>query len=426
MTLTQPDIRILRNYRTRSLEGPHGGTDVVAAGMKVYEAMKPLRWKEGTSEYRFIWIKVPRGPIEAWHSYEDWALDERDFEGNQTPTKEQWIEEWKAWHPHEQEWYRVSTAHEVTNEGEWLIVSVDDDCVLEVNPRIEPDSWEDCRRTNAFLALADCVQSTMKLLYDGTYGALIDKELPYSFRWGFMKRSVFWEIAGDDAKRLGGCLPEAKAFEIAGLLDKQPPKEDTPHLESLSARQYFDALKEAYVAAGIEKRRHGYPVYPDNDSRSWYCSIGDARDQQIFEIDQESPEAMREFMEGHPWINHGFEVILGRGCSRVHLWPVLDEDGWYLHLSGHFDWHATEMALMWRKLNEMGVPTYISNAAELAKLLRGEDLILIAPKTECVDYMSGSEKFGRKVGLAIHLWEEYRRQFISAAEWMPAELPELE
>ena len=81
---------------------------------------------------------------------------------------------------------------------------------------------------------------------------------------------------------------------------------------------------------------------------------------------------------------------------------------------------------MWEHLNDAGVPTYMHEASWLADILLGEDWVFLAPKDEYVDYLAGQEKFGRRIGMAFHLWDEYEEELIDAAEWMPLDIPELE
>ncbi|WP_302962982.1 hypothetical protein [uncultured Adlercreutzia sp.] len=101
---------------------------------------------------------------------------------------------------------------------------------------------------------------------------------------------------------------------------------------------------------------------------------------------------------------------------------------WRLGIHGHFDFHAEEMALIWEHLNDADVPTYMHEASWLADILLGEDWVFLAPKDEYVDCLAGQEKFGRRIGMAFHLWDACERGggLIDAAEWMPLDIPELE
>ena len=134
---------------------------------------------------------------------------------------------------------------------------------------------------------------------------------------------------------------------------------------------------------------------------------------------------MRNLFRSKPWFNHAFEVLCGRGCNRIYLKPkLLEPNGkWRLDMYGRFDAYADTVARMWKSLNEQGIPTYLHNADDLRKLLLGDDWILIAPRYVYSDYMSTTTQFGRKIGLALHLWEEYEDQLIPRVEWMPLELP---
>lgn len=80
------------------------------------------------------------------------------------------------------------------------------------------------------------------------------------------------------------------------------------------------------------------------------------------------------------------------------------------------DFHAEKMALMWEYLNDTGFPSYLRNAFELAEVLLGEDWVFIAPKHVSIGYLAGKELFGRRIGIALPLWDAYRGKLIDAAE----------
>ncbi|MCI6262699.1 MAG: hypothetical protein MR610_05515 [Olsenella sp.] len=418
--MLQPEIDHLLSYARRDMQGPLGDAATNRGGWKIYRQMEPIVPAPDTSEYRSIWICATRGIAENWRGFDDWKDEEACYGDGSPLTEEAWRDEWKSWYPNETRWHLISCARE---KG-WLSISIDHECILSIEPGHVLD-YPDKRRAGELDKLAHVLAGTVGNLRVGRYKAIIEKELPYSCRWGFLRRSTFWRITGVDGRRFGGDLPREQREQLARALRRQPEESQTPRLPELNAGKYFSALKEAYQAAGLKGDGACFG-FAASDPRAWYCHLGDARDTDILEIDQDSPAAFRDFMQSSHFFNHTFEVIAGRGCSRVHLWPVLDKEGlWYLHMSGFLNWHASEIALMWEKLNELGMPTYLSDADNLASLLLGEDWVLLAPSNEYIDYLDGQTKFGRRVGLALHLWDEYADSLAAATEWMPVDVPRI-
>ena len=420
-TILQPQINFLRRFRGRRLDGPLGGDATIAASWALLRAMEPIASTSNEQEARHIWVRAPRGEIDDWRSFEKWAEDQRAYEDNDHPTEEGWRQEWLGWFPNEYRWHRVSTHR----DGEWLLVAIDGDIVMQVSPE-KKERWDSEERAAYIGLLAQVAEETVDAIRNGTYASFVNNGLSYDLRWGFMRRNVFWQVAGVDARQFGGDMPREEAEELAALLRAQPDREEMPRLPELSIGQYFRALREAYIAAGMTLDQPSWVRWDSSDPRAWYSRFGDDRDDAILTIDQESPDALRElFTSGHSF-NHTFEVIAGRGCSRIFLSPHLEKDGsWSLALHGHLTFHADQVARMWRRLNEIGMPTYLWEADALADLLLGEDWVAIVPKFRSPDYMWGTTEFGRRIGLAIPLWDEYRDELIAHAEWMPPELPRL-
>lgn len=424
-TILQPQVDHLRGYMTHSLEGPRGGDATIEASWALYRAMEPLEPGSdtpGAQENRFIWLRAPRGEIDDWRTFDEWSRDRLCFEDDGDPTEEGWRQEWLGWYPDEYRWHVVSTHR----DGEWLLIAIDGGVVMEVSP-LGKEEWDDKNRASYLGRLARVAEWTVGAVRAGTYADFVNEGLSYDLRWGFIRRNVFWEVAGADARRFGGDMGRDEAEELARLLRAQKPEDEMPRLPELSIGRYFRALREAYIAAGMTLDRPSWRRWGDNDPREWYSLFGDDRDDSILTIDQESPGALRElFATGRNSFNHTFEVIAGRGCTRIVFAPHLEPDGaWSLSIHGCFTVHADRVARMWRRLNEIGMPTFLLKADALADLLLGEDWVVLAPRDESPDYMEGSTKFGREVGLAIPLWDEYRDELIARAEWMPPELPKL-
>lgn len=418
--ITEATIRrLVRSGRMWRLDDGVGPRAYEKA-LRLAGAMECLKADASNSHLRHLWIKACRGSIGDWLTFEDYADSYWDEDG-ETPAEEAWVEEWQWEFPSENYWHLV----ECVSEDDYVGIFVDGACILRGVK--EGATLQDFDEQLSLLdELSQAVNEALSQIRVGIYPALINEELPHSFRWGVMRRCDFWKAAGERGRRFGGRLAEGDARRIARKLSCQPSREEMPGLSSMTMERYFRVLKDAYIAAGFSVEEPSWRGFDADDPRAWYCRIGDCREGRLFEIDQGSEEALEALVAPGMFLNHGFEVIQGRGCSRVFLIPRKSEDGlWRLGMHGHFDFHAEEMALMWEHLNDAGVPTYMQEASWLADILLGEDWVFLAPKDEYVDYLAGQEKFGRRIGMAFHLWDECEEELIDAAEWMPLDIPEL-
>lgn len=416
--LLQPDIDHLIEYAVHDIDGTLGDAAAKETGWKLFHLMEAITPAPDTSDYRSIWICVERGPIDRWKTFDTWRREEEEYHGGSPLGKTAWKSDWKAWYPHEKRWHLVSC----TRKRGWLNISIDHECVLSIVPGHvlrHPDK----QRARELDTLARAVARAATFLRNGTYQRRLKAELPYSCRWGFLRRSTFWRITGIDGRRYGGDLPQEQREQLACILRKQLPERQLPLLPELSAGEYFSALREAYKAAGF-RMDGACGGYAASDPRAWYCYLGDPRDTDVLELDQDSPGVFRDFVQSNHRFSHAFEVLAGRSATRVYLEPILDTEGlWHLRMSRFFNANASEMALMWEKLNELGMPTYLCDAGNLASLLLGEDWVLLAPDNEEIDYLEDQTRFGRRVGLALHLWNEYHDALVAAADWMPIDIP---
>lgn len=204
--MLQPEIDHLLSYARRDMQGPLGDAAANKEGWKIYRQMEPIVPAPDTSEYRSIWICAMRGAADNWQSFKDWKDEEACYGDGSPLTRDAWHDEWKSWYPHEKRWHLVSCAR----EKDWLSISIDHECTLSIEPGHVLD-YPDKQRTAEFEKLWHVLGSTMDNLRTGSYKSLVMAELPYSCRWGFLRRSTFWRIAGVDGRRFGGDLPPRAA-----------------------------------------------------------------------------------------------------------------------------------------------------------------------------------------------------------------------
>lgn len=442
--LVEPQIEtVLRRYKGDSLNPKRRGnerTDMLA--WELLRAVEPLAQTEGERTFASLWFSVPRGSIDEWMTFEEYRddVDEQYWDYAEKPTVDEaaWRAEWLDWFPEETSWHELEVLHDVVRGEDWLVVGIDNTTFCEVFPEgtiyeryFKQPRYDAPDLDNALLALADIATQTVDELNHGSYGPRIEKELPYDLRYGLIRRSDFW-VATEGAGRFG-CdeLPKEELGELISALRNQSDEDELPALGSLTARHYFDALRNGYRACGYEleeehEGRGSWLGIPKGDSREWHLRFGDARDKSLFELDPDSPEAFEDWFRANEHrLDHNFEIFVGRGCTRVHMNPYFaDSGGWRLGIWGSITWHAADMAHMWKHMNKAGLPTHLYDAAAVANALEGSDYLLIVPRHKPHDYVSG-EHFGHNISTALPLWREHREAIVAATHWQPIEIPRL-
>lgn len=407
----------------------------------IYRLMEPISVEDPVrSNYRELWLKIPRGAIESAATFEEF---EEIATWEEMPyTEESWYSWFEDWYPHLEYWHRVWVNADHWQDVDYLSLGIDNYRIVEKSDR-KPVEYEREGSLECLYALEKLVEKTMLDVSTGKYEQFVQDNIPHSFRWGLINRREWWDVT-ESASWLGRSdMEDKEASILADLLRRQKPWEEFDRIESLTTGHYFEALKNAYKAAGYEfsesaerRRNEEYgwdnsrPIRPYNgvdytsfeDGRAWYFRFGDARDRSLIELDQDSDNALKGWLEGKKrfGLDHNFEIFVGRGCSRVHCNPVFDELGWALEMYGSITWHAADMARVWRSFNEAGIPCYMHSAAELADALEGKDMLLVTPAYESADYLRG-EHFGHEISTAIYLGEKHKNELIPLIEWQPVE-----
>ena len=388
----------------------------------LYQALRPIAPdpKLGDEEYREVWITLERGEPENWCTYDEYR-EESPLDSDATTTKEDWLDEWKQNFPAQTYWHLLRC----NRYKGWITIRVDDSIIIQTSPD-EKASYHDDRIDELLLGLVDKAKQTVAMMRTGEYAQWVKESLPYNRRYGLIQRKQLWEITEgtfDEGQRID--TEEAKL--LADALRAQPFEQEIGRLPSLTTEKYFETLKIGYRETERHNNRDWLSEIPAGDGRAWYARFGDARDYTLLNINPQSEEEFEGWYEEKLrkfGFDHNFEIFLGRGCSRVHMNPHKDERGWHCRLWGSITWHASDMARIWKAVNEEGIPVFIDDAEALADALEGTDWVLIVPQHLSCDYTYGSF-FGRKIRTAIHLFEDFQSDIIAAADWQEPELFQL-
>ena len=174
------------------------------------------------------------------------------------------------------------------------------------------------RYKEIFAKLESCIEQHVELIRSGKYAKEIIDEMPYYMKTGTVNRDVAWKaLHGKPLDNVYAefSFPSMKRFmELAEASDLSKTSE---RLEEMTADLFF---KCCY--AGYEK--NGYDIKGLTPKEA-YDKYADGRDGGLIEIDEESPEAFRNWYDdtnrygGHPW-----EVCRGGNSTHVSLYICKD------------------------------------------------------------------------------------------------------
>ncbi|WP_304426868.1 hypothetical protein [uncultured Adlercreutzia sp.] len=439
--LKEPELRnVIGRYGDRSLNPSRRGNELTdSLAWKLYSAIEPIAPTSAEGTVRALWFNVSRGAVDDWMTQEEFSeyIEEEYWGENEVPPRgdEARKAEWLEWFPEEEYWHDLAVYKETIRGEDWLRVFIDNRCICDVMPaeniyeRDRPQARYSAPDLDHVLSqLADVACKVVEGISDGSYASLLKSKLPYSFRYGLIKRRDFWSATHGEGRM--GCIeiPVQEKEVLLDLLRRQPSRTELPAMPSMTTGEYFRALRDGYIKCGydLDDSSAGLYKFEKDDPRRWYARFGDARDRSLLEVDPDSPQAFREwYLANKNVLDHNFEIFMGRGCSRVHMNPELRDDGsWSISLWGSITWHAADIARMWKHMNEAGLPVYLHDADAVADALEGSDYVLVVPRHDPIDYVRG-EHFGKRISTAVHIWEEYYEAIVMRTNWQPLPVPSI-
>lgn len=442
--LNAPTIDRLLRYFERGHMNPTAPTEQLKAAMEpLFKKLEPLAPQTKNSEAKKIWLKVPRGEISDYDSYEDLKRY------GEVETYEEYETLWKEDYSDEYYWYELIIVESFSTAGrlQYRGVRLGDQTIISATMdrgTIEHSFTEEAAVSLCEL-LTEAAAGAMKKLQDGKYNEEVNKELPYSFRTGVIRRSVLWEKEPKRKEnRLGGLAPE-KLAELKNLLaNGRNEAAAIGRLKSMTANDFFHACAIGYKACG---HNHGDMLLVDQ-----YFAHADGRDEGLSGrgyglnagpgIDFDDPEAWeewffhREQLGGHPW-----EVCSGGNSTHVDLFVRHDRHtiewkirlgemtaeeaathpcGYYFQVAGKH--RAAEAVNFYTALTEAGLPVILSDAKEILARFEGTDYVGIVPHSVISLYCESlfPEKYGRVIDF-MHVYEEEMELWGDDIEWLPIE-----
>ena len=184
--------RLLPHFERYS--NPAATSKRIAQAMEpLFQILSQLAPYSKNDECKTLWIKVPRGEIEEYDSFEDMK------DGGEVDTYEEYLERWKEDYPDDFCWYDVSVFEIFEKDGRlrYRGVFVGDKNVVSAEMDegfTEIAEWHEDAVVELLSLICIAAEQSMNKIRNGSYNSEVCTELPYKFRTGVIKRSVLWSV----------------------------------------------------------------------------------------------------------------------------------------------------------------------------------------------------------------------------------------
>lgn len=451
--MVAPDIDRLIKFFDHGYMNATASTPALLAAIKpLFELLKELKPHKKNDEAKTIWIRIPRGSIDDYDSFEDmkdWGIVE---------TYEEYLKEWEYNYPEEYCWYEL-IVFQVYNKKDKKLryygMSLGNNFIISASLEETCDVREVAYREEAAVKLCDlihpAVEESMRLLKEGKYNNFVEKFLPYEFRTGVIKRSDLWESDCEYKKSDYDGLSDEMVKRFIHLIKSGANNPDKiGRIIEFTANDFFKACKLGYEAIG--KECDGYSL------SDLYMHYSDGRDEGLTGnghglnagsgIDFEDSKAWDEWFfnrkqhGGHPWevvpggnsthMSLGvrsdrssleFDLRLGK-ISQEEFNEQIKKAGYYFVVDGIH--RAFESINFYLTLYDAGLPVIIDDAEELVASFEGSDYVGIVPHNVFPRYCASL--FPKEYGVIFDFMHVYKSEdaWFDKVKWLPEDPAEMQ
>ena len=440
--MNAPTFDRLLLYFDHGLLNPSAPTERVKEAMEpLFAVLAPLAPLEKNDETKAIWIKIPRGDITDYDSFEE-------LKGcGEVSTYEEYVQRWKEEYPDDYKWYELIIVESFGKDGKlrYRGVALGYDTFISAimdGGTSEADYSEDAAVELCGL-LVPAAEEALQRLRDGTYNDEVRTSLPYEFRTGVVRRSAVWKVHPEYRDHVLEGLSETflarfKELQSSGVNDEIK----IGRIARMTANDFFRACAIGYKACG----------YKDTDLPlvDQYFRHADGRDEGLSGrgyglgdgpgIDFDDPDAWdrwyfhRDSFGGHPW-----EVCRGGNSTHVDLFVRHDENsirwkvqtgrisqeeadrhpcGYFFEVAGKH--RAAEAVNFYVAISAAGLPVVLNDAEEILARFEATDYIGIVPHARIPKYCESMfpAKYGRVIDFT-HVYDEELEEYGDAIEWLP-------
>ncbi len=350
---------------------------------KIYEAMECIE-EVGRDEKKIIYVKYKRCDFESYKKFYKLKLkskkeyqDEYDYFMNEYYMEYDWIKV---------ELYRYEQYKTIIFNNN-LVISVD---TIDRRKGFEFDISD-------FLEdLYKKIQDSIGLIKINTYYQKLCSEISYRQKTGIIKLddlfklndgwkneyfkflsqddiNLFIEKINNQIEYTNIVKKEASKykFNFEKYHEKLEQKFNCIYrLDKMNAQDYYDICKLCYKSINLECPN-------EFSSKDLFYKYADGRDCGLKDIDLNSYEAFEEWVKIAN--NHACQIRGGTTTSRIDLWVVKDEKGYYLVLSGKYLWISNEVIKFYVELTKNNIPVFLFDAEVIRDRLIGNGIVGIVP-----------------------------------------------
>jgi len=252
----------------------------------------------------------------------------------------------------------------------------------------------------------------------------VHAEYPLNRRFGVVPAALVTSSL-EDTDRFDKALGAAKSRTFIRLVEEGWfHNEENTTVESMSAADYFEYCRLAYIAAKRKEDR----LEVNQSGREMYQRHADGRHEGLLDIDENSPQEFADWIDGkhskkttggHPW-----EIKRGGNTTHIDLSvyrPLYSKKGFKIELRGASCTRLVETVQMFLAIHEAKRPVSISEPEGVRMRLLGQDNIGIIP---CYDTLHrANQHFGQDQHVydVMHYDDlgRYKRRVAPFVSWEP-------
>lgn len=254
--------------------------------------------------------------------------------------------------------------------------------------------------------------------------AMVWRDYPLNRRTGILPHALV-RASLPDFFRIDKELGKANTKKFIELVEGRYFKEDKNLIcPTLTANQYFDYCKIAYIAAARNKDE----VDKTLSGREMYKRYADGRHGGLTEIDGHSEKEFADWLSGkHPKHNlgdHPWEIKRGGNTTHIDLWvheAKYGKPGFEIGLTGRSFTRLNETIRMFLALKADGKKITIHEPESIRKRLLAQDNIGIVAKQHSLHRANQAYEEKDDVYDVMHLDDlgRYKRRLIPFITWEP-------
>ena len=350
---------------------------------KIYETMECIK-AVGRDEKKIIYVRYERGDFDSYKKFHKLKFkSKREYQEEH----EYFLSEYHM----ECDWIKV----EIYRYEEYKTIVFNNDLIISIDP-IDRRKGFEFDISDFFKDLYRKIQDSINLIINNTYYQKLCNEISFRQRTGIIKlddlfnlnnnwkNDYFEFLSQKDIDLFLKCID--KQIEYTNIVKKEASKHKSDfekyckeldqkyncihRLDKVNAKDYYDICKLCYKSINLESSN-------ELPSKELFYKYADGRDCGLKDIDLNSYEAFEKWVKIAN--DHACQIRGGSTTSRIDLWVVKDEKGYYLVLSGKYLWISNETIKFYIALIKNNIPVFLFDAEVIRDRLIGNGIVGIVP-----------------------------------------------